>query len=74
VLPDQRGNGYVHDLLAEMVHVHHGDGQDRIVGTTDAANVPMRNAFERASFSVTRVRIVHAQAGDGAEGAAAGSV
>ncbi len=72
VLPDHRGHGYVHDLLAEMVHVHHDDGQDRIVGTTDAANVPMRNAFERAAFSVTRVRIVHAQAGDGAEGGAAG--
>jgi len=61
VLPEHRGLGYVDDLLAEMVHVHHDDGQDRIVGTTDAANVPMRAAFERAGFAVTRVRIVHAQ-------------
>lgn len=61
VLPEHRGLGYVHDLLAEMVHVHHGDAQARIVGTTDAANTPMRAAFERAGFSLTRARIVHAQ-------------
>ena len=61
VLPEHRGHGYVHDLLAEMVHIHHDDGQPRIVGTTDAANLPMRSAFERASFTVTRTRIVHAQ-------------
>lgn len=61
VLPEHRGHGFVHDLLAEMVHVHHGSGQDRIVGTTDAANTPMRGAFDRAGFSVTRVRIVHEQ-------------
>jgi ribosomal protein S18 acetylase RimI-like enzyme len=61
VLPEHRGRGYVHDLLAEMVHVHHDDAQTRIVGTTDAANTPMRNAFERAGFTVTRVRIVHEQ-------------
>ena len=61
VLPEHRGLGYVHDLLAEMVHIHHDDGQPRIVGTTDAANLPMRGAFERASFTVTRTRIVHAQ-------------
>ncbi|ROS61228.1 ribosomal protein S18 acetylase RimI-like enzyme [Frigoribacterium sp. PhB160] len=61
VLPGHRGHGYVHDLLAEMVHVHHEDGQPRIVGTTDAANRPMRAAFERAGFSVTRVRLVHSR-------------
>ncbi|MGN7192122.1 GNAT family N-acetyltransferase [Curtobacterium sp. MCBA15_004] len=61
VVPEHRGHGYVHDLLAEMTHVHHDDGQARVVGTTDAANTPMRAAFERAGFTVTRVRIVHAQ-------------
>jgi RimJ/RimL family protein N-acetyltransferase len=61
VLPEHRGHGYVHELLAEMVHVHHEGGQPRIVGTTDAVNQPMRAAFERAGFSVTRVRIVHSQ-------------
>lgn len=61
VLPEHRGHGYVHDLLAEMTHVHLDNGQARIVGTTDAANIPMRAAFERAGFTVTRVRIVHIQ-------------
>ncbi|WP_144766140.1 N-acetyltransferase [Curtobacterium sp. 9128] len=61
VLPEHRGHGYVDDLLAEMVRVHQDDGADRIVGTTDAANTPMRAAFARAGFVVTRVRIVHAQ-------------
>ena len=61
VLPGHRGNGYVHDLLAEMVHVHHGADEPRIVGTTDAADLPTRAAFARAGFSVTRVRIVHAR-------------
>jgi ribosomal protein S18 acetylase RimI-like enzyme len=61
VLPEFRGHGYVHDLLAEMVHLHHDHGELRIVGTTDASNSPMRNAFERAGFAVTRARIVHEQ-------------
>ena len=61
VLPEHRGHGYVHELLSQMVHVHHDDGQQRIVGTTDAANRPMRAAFKSAGFEVTRVRIVHAQ-------------
>ena len=61
VLPEHRGHGYVHDLLAEMVHVHRDNGQARIVGTTDAVNTPMRAAFEAAGFTVTRVRIVHAR-------------
>ncbi|MBO1755009.1 GNAT family N-acetyltransferase [Allobranchiibius sp. CTAmp26] len=61
ILPEHRGNGYVHDVLAEMVHVHHDDDQDQIVGTTDAANTPMRAAFIRAGFHVTRRRIVHEQ-------------
>ncbi|WP_179274075.1 GNAT family N-acetyltransferase [Rhodococcus sp. 06-221-2] len=60
VLPEHRGQGYVDDLLSEMVRIHHDDGQHRIVGTTDAANAPMRAAFERAGFVVTRTRIVHA--------------
>lgn len=61
VLPGHRGNDYVHDLLAEMVHIHHDDGQLRIVGTTDAVNTPMRAAFDQAGFRITRKRIVHEQ-------------
>jgi ribosomal protein S18 acetylase RimI-like enzyme len=61
VLPEHRGHGYVHDLLAQMVLMHHEKGERRIVGTTDAANTPMRAAFKRAGFAVNHVRIVHAQ-------------
>lgn len=61
ILPEHRGNGYVHDVLAEMVHVHHDNDQDQIVGTTDLANTPMRAAFESAGFQVSRRRIVHEQ-------------
>ena len=61
VVPEHRGHGYVHDLLAETVHVHHDNAETRIVGTTDLANAPMRAAFEGAGFKMTRTRIVHAQ-------------
>ena len=61
VLAEHRGNGYVHDLLSQMVRIHHDAGEQKIVGTTDAANLPMRAAFERAGFGVTRTRIVHAR-------------
>jgi len=61
VLPEHRGRGYVNDLLAEMVHIHHDAGESRIVGTTDTTNTPMRDAFERAGFGATRRRIVHAK-------------
>lgn len=33
-------------------------GAPRVVGTTDATNTPMRRAFERAGFAVTKRRIV----------------
>lgn len=33
-------------------------GEPKVVGTTDAANTPMRRAFERAGFVVTKRRIV----------------
>ncbi|MBC9225261.1 GNAT family N-acetyltransferase [Aeromicrobium sp. 636] len=61
VLPEHRGRGFVDELLAQMVHLHHDDGEQRIVGTTDAANAPMAAAFGRAGFETTRVRIVHAR-------------
>lgn len=60
VVPEHRGHGYVHDLLAQMVLVHHEAGEQRIVGTTDSTNLPMKAAFERAGFTVTRTRTVHA--------------
>jgi ribosomal protein S18 acetylase RimI-like enzyme len=58
VLPQHRGNGVVDALLAEALRVHHAAGEARVVGTTDAANTPMWQAFERAGFRVTKRRIV----------------
>lgn len=58
VLPQHRGRGMVDALLAEGLRVHESAGEPWIVGTTDAANTPMRRAFERAGFAVTKRRIV----------------
>ncbi|WP_248704009.1 GNAT family N-acetyltransferase [Curtobacterium sp. MWU13-2055] len=58
VLPQHRGRGVVDGLLTEGLRVHAEAGEPKVVGTTDAANTPMRRAFERAGFVVTRRRIV----------------
>lgn len=58
VLPQHRGRGVVDELLAEGLRVHGEAGESKVVGTTDAANTPMRRAFERAGFVVTKRRIV----------------
>ncbi|ROS77406.1 ribosomal protein S18 acetylase RimI-like enzyme [Curtobacterium sp. PhB130] len=58
VLPQHRGRGVVDALLAEGLRVHDAAGEPRVVATTDAANTPMRRAFERAGFTVTKRRIV----------------
>ncbi|MGU3411812.1 GNAT family N-acetyltransferase [Microbacterium sp. M1A1_1b] len=58
VLPQHRGRGIVDALLAEALRIHAEAGEPRVVGTTDSENVPMRRAFERAGFGVTKRRIV----------------
>lgn len=58
VLPQHRGRGVVDALLGEGLRVHADAGETRVVGTTDAANTPMRRAFERAGFVVTKRRVV----------------
>ncbi|MFJ4076455.1 ribosomal protein S18 acetylase RimI-like enzyme [Curtobacterium sp. PhB137] len=58
VLPQHRGRGVVDGLLAEGLRVHAEAVEPKVVGTTDAANTPMRRAFERAGFVVTKRRIV----------------
>ncbi len=45
VVPEQRGHGYVHDLLAQGTRTLISDGAQRIIAATDAGNVPMANAF-----------------------------
>jgi ribosomal protein S18 acetylase RimI-like enzyme len=50
VVPELRGNGYVHDLLAEITRFHAAVGAPRIMALTDETNLPMAAAFERAGY------------------------
>ncbi len=58
VLPEQRGHGYVDDLLGENTRCHAERGAQRIAADTDAANLPMARAFERAGYRLFAVRLV----------------
>ncbi|UBU17681.1 GNAT family N-acetyltransferase [Nonomuraea gerenzanensis] len=58
VVPEQRGHGYVDDLLAEITRFHAGRGVQRIVADTDTGNVPMARAFERAGYRNFAIRLV----------------
>ncbi|MFG1703508.1 GNAT family N-acetyltransferase [Nonomuraea sp. M3C6] len=51
VVPEHRGHGYVHDLLARGTRTLAEAGLRRIVAVTDLANVPTANAFLRAGYS-----------------------
>lgn len=57
VMPGLRGHGYVHDLLAEITHLHVGGGAQAITGTTDTTNNPMAAAFARAGYRNTEIRL-----------------
>jgi RimJ/RimL family protein N-acetyltransferase len=55
VVPEMRGRGYVHDLLAAgtatLLEVRRRDGNEKpLRADTDVANVPMATAFERAGW------------------------
>ncbi|MFD1537046.1 GNAT family N-acetyltransferase [Nonomuraea guangzhouensis] len=58
VVPEHRGHGYADDLLGEITRTHAERGADRIVADTDAVNVPMARAFERAGYRNFAVRLV----------------
>ncbi|MEV5890379.1 GNAT family N-acetyltransferase [Nonomuraea fuscirosea] len=58
VVPERRGQGYVDDLLAEITRSHALRGVRRIVADTDAGNLPMARAFERAGYRNFAVRLV----------------
>lgn len=53
VVPEHRGHGYVHDLLAHGTRTLSEAGVRRVVAATDVANVPTANAFLRAGYSET---------------------
>ncbi|GLZ80953.1 hypothetical protein Afil01_57600 [Actinorhabdospora filicis] len=57
VVAGHRGNGYVHDLLAEMLHIHAENGAESVGGHTDLPNLPMKAAFLKAGFAITGGRI-----------------
>lgn len=58
VAPEHRGHRYVDDLLAEITRLHVEAGAARITGTTDRTNAPMLEAFARAGYRTTGVRLV----------------
>jgi ribosomal protein S18 acetylase RimI-like enzyme len=58
VLPEQRGHGYVDDLLGEVTRVHAAAGAPRITATADVTNQPMAAAFERAGYACDELRLV----------------
>jgi RimJ/RimL family protein N-acetyltransferase len=60
VVPEHRGRGYVHDVLAEITHVLAAADAPRIVADVDATNAPMVAAFERAGYRNFAVRVVAA--------------
>ena len=58
VVPEQRGHGYVDDLLAEGTAVLAAEGAEVIRADTDAGNAPMAASFARAGYRVVGRRIV----------------
>lgn len=58
VLPGHRGHGYADDLLAEITADLAAYGAERIVADTDATNLPMAAAFDRAGYHRFGIRLV----------------
>ena len=63
VVPEQRGRGYVDELLAEMAWMLADLAPREEVGAdTDFANIPMVRAFARAGFRTTSEHLVMSDA------------
>jgi GNAT superfamily N-acetyltransferase len=59
VVPEQRGHGYVHDLLSEMAwRLSELAPGEEVGADTDFANGPMAAAFTRAGFRTTSEHLV----------------
>ncbi len=58
VVPEQRGQGLIDEILAEITRFHAAAGAERVTATTDTVNVPMAAAFDRAGYEVTEIRLV----------------
>jgi hypothetical protein len=50
VLPAQRGNGYINEILAEGTRILAAQDMPRIRASTDLGNVPMAETFNRAGW------------------------
>lgn len=50
VLPEHRGHGYVHGILAEGTRILAGENVPRIRASTDLGNEPMAAAFAKAGY------------------------
>jgi len=50
VLPEHRGNGYIHDILATGTRIMADQGVDHIRAATDLTNLPMAAAFKRGGW------------------------
>jgi RimJ/RimL family protein N-acetyltransferase len=57
VVPEQRGKGYVDDILGEITRIHAAAGAELITATTDMGNAPMAAAFQRAGYHNTQTRM-----------------
>jgi ribosomal protein S18 acetylase RimI-like enzyme len=51
VVPEQRGKGYINDLLAQITRTLALAHAERIVADTDVSNFPMAEAFRRAGYT-----------------------
>lgn len=50
VTPEQRGHGYIDDLLAQITRTLIQAGVERIIADTDTGNFPMAAAFRRGGY------------------------
>ncbi|WP_086789164.1 GNAT family N-acetyltransferase, partial [Crossiella equi] len=58
VLPEHRGNGYIHEVLAHITRHHAELGVPRVLADTDTVNRPMAAAFERGGYRNIEMRLV----------------
>ncbi|OEU86174.1 GCN5 family acetyltransferase [Streptomyces abyssalis] len=56
VVPQQRGNGYAYDLLAECTRQLAAEGAESVAAATDLGNAPMAAAFAKAGYPVVQHR------------------
>lgn len=56
VVPEQRGNGYAYDLLAECTRQLAAEGAESVAAATDVGNAPMAAAFAKAGYPVVQHR------------------